>query len=139
MTVRRDLFSLPVEAPVNPVNCVCAMGRGLALEFRRRGRVRPSRMFVTEIGTDDDLRWIVNFPTRRHWRNRNRLADIDAGLRNLAGVIGEPGIRSLAVPALGCRPGGLRWNSAQPLIKARLSVLSDDVVVYVEPPLSEGG
>ena len=94
------------------------MGRGIALQFKKafpenfrvyakaceRGEVQPGRMFVFETGGLTNPRYIVNFPTKRHWRGNSRIEDIDDGLKNLAAVIRERDIRSIAVPPLGSRP-----------------------------------
>ena len=99
--VQGDLLISDAEAIVNAVNCVGVMGRGLALQFKRtfpanfkayaaackRGEVEPGRMFVFETGASVGPRYIINFPTKRHWRFRSRLDDIDAGLEALVGEL----------------------------------------------------
>ena len=142
---RGDIFTQPVEALVNPVNCAGVMGRGLALQFRRRfpnvflayrdacarADVQPGRIFLQPTG-DHQPRWIAHFPTKRHWRDRSRLADIDAGLRALATIVTRNRIRSLAVPPLGCGLGSLAWHTVRPLIAAHLSQL-DCRTIVLEP------
>ena len=112
---RGDIFAQPAEAIVNPVNCVGVMGRGLALQFKHRypdaflayrhacaeGRVRPGRMFTFDTGCDGP-RWIVHFPTKRHWRDRSAIGDIEAGLRDLAAIVARHGLPSIAIPPIGC-------------------------------------
>ena len=121
------------EALVNTVNCVGAMGRGVALQFKwafpenfrayveacNRCEVQPGHMFVFETGVLDNPRYIINFPTKRHWRGSSRVEDIQVGLNALAQLIRERGIRSIAVPALGCGLGGLEWPAAR-LLRNRL-------------------
>ncbi len=116
-----DIFAEDAEALVNTVNCVGIMGRGVALQFKKvfpenfraytaaceRGEVLPGRMFVFETGALTNPRFIVNFPTKRHWRGNSRIEDIDAGLVDLARAIRTHGIRSVAVPPLGSGLGGL--------------------------------
>lgn len=130
-----DLFAEPVDAIVNTVNCVGVMGKGLALEFKRRypgnfeayraacqaGQVRPGRVFVYRASGIGMPRFIINFPTKTHWRGRSRLEWIDDGLADLSRVIREEGIRSIAVPALGCDLGGLDWQDVRPRIAAMLA------------------
>ena len=134
-----DIFaeSWKVEALVNPVNCVGVMSRGLALRFKelypdnfrayaaacQRGEVRPGRMFVFETGLDYP-RYILNFPTKAHWREASRLEDIEAGLAALAEEVRVRGIRSIAIPALGCGLGGLEWSAVRPKVKAALADLA---------------
>ena len=144
-----DIFAQAVEAIVNPVNCVAVMGRGLALQFRQRypdafaawreacarGQVRPGRMFLFDTGAGRP-RWIVHFPTKRHWRNPSAIGDIDAGLRDLAAAIPRHGIASLAIPPLGCGLGGLDWRDVRPLVEARLAGAACDITVLEPPRLS---
>src|SRR4051812_40302814 len=106
-----DILKQEAEALVNTVNCMGVMGRGIALQFRRafqdnyeayRGaakakEIRPGRMFVFERPALDLPRWIINFPTKRHWKGRSRIEDIEAGLVDLVRVIREEGIRSITV------------------------------------------
>lgn len=139
-----DLLSCDVDALVNTVNTVGVMGRGIALQFKKRfpsnfkayaaackaGDVETGRMFVFDAGQLVRPRWIINFPTKRYWRSNSRIEDIDVGLVDLARVIGELGIRSIAVPPLGCGLGGLRWTEVKPLIEARLETVDADVLVF---------
>ncbi len=143
-----DLFQEDVTALVNPVNCVGVMGRGLALQFKRtfpdnfrayaeackQGRVQPGRMFVTETQTGAKLRFLINFPTKRHWRAKSRLEDIQAGLLDLARVIRANDIDSLALPALGCGLGGLDWALVKPEIERVAASLSEVTLVVFAPP-----
>lgn len=144
---RGDLLRADVEAIVNPVNCVGVMGAGLALQVRRayaegyvayaaacrRGEVTPGRMFVTATGRPGNPRWVIHFPTKRHWREPSRLADLDAGLPALVAEVRRLGVRSVAVPPLGCGLGGLDWNAVRPRIEAALSELADVRVLLFEP------
>ncbi len=146
-----DLLAEDAEVLVNAVNCVGVMGRGIALRFRkafpenfrahaeacRRGEVRPGRMFVFETGALANPRCIVNFPTKRHWRDDSRIGDIQAGLEDLVTVIRERDIRSIAVPPLGCGLGGLEWDDVRPRIERALRGLGDPDVVVFEPGAGE--
>ncbi len=137
-----NLFDAEVEALVNTVNTVGVMGKGIALQFRqafpenyklyraacKREEVRPGRMFVTTRLTDP--RYIVNFPTKRHWRGKSRMEDVEAGLTDLAQVIEKRKIRSIAIPPLGCGNGGLDWNDVRPRIERALEALEVRVLLY---------
>jgi O-acetyl-ADP-ribose deacetylase (regulator of RNase III) len=142
-----NLLDADAEALVNTVNCVGVMGKGLALQFKRafpdnyaayeracrEGSVQPGRLFVFELGRPTNPRSIINFPTKRHWRDGSRLEDIEAGLRALAAHIRQRGIRSVAVPALGCGLGGLAWSAVRPLIERALGALDGVDVLLYEP------
>src|ERR1700690_1504453 len=105
-----DILVANAEALVNTVNCVGVMGRGIALQFRKafpgnfkvyeaacqRNEVRPGRMLVFETGLLAGPRYIINFPTKRHWKGKSRIADIDAGLAALVEEVRNRGIRSVA-------------------------------------------
>ncbi|WP_433463441.1 macro domain-containing protein [Spirillospora sp. CA-128828] len=140
-----DLLRDDAQALVNPVNTVGVMGKGLALQFKRafpanfaayaeacsEGRLRPGEILCVPVEGD---RWVLNFPTKRHWRARSRVEDVRTGLDALARVLGERHIASVAVPPLGCGHGGLDWATVQPMIAAALGSLKVDVRLYVPPP-----
>ena len=142
-----DIFAEDVEALVNSVNCVGVMGRGIALQFKnmfpenfksyaaacKRNEVRPGRMFVYESGRMTNPRYIINFPTKRHWRGKSRIEDIDAGLEDLIRQIQARNIRSIAIPPLGTSLGGLNWADVHPRIEAALQELDDVKVMLFEP------
>lgn len=142
-----DLFADDAEALVNTVNCVGIMGRGVALQFKNafpenfkayeaacnRGAVQPGRMFVFETGQLTSPRYIVNFPTKRHWRGKSRMEDIEAGLVALVEEIRSRGIHSIALPPLGSGLGGLNWRDVRPRIEKALAPLSDVKVAVYEP------
>jgi O-acetyl-ADP-ribose deacetylase (regulator of RNase III) len=142
-----DIFRADAEALVNTVNCVGIMGRGVALQFKnvypqnfkayeaacRRGEVQPGRMFVFETRQLTNPKYIINFPTKRHWRGKSRMEDIDAGLTALAAEIRSRHIRSVAVPPLGSGLGGLDWREVRPRVEEALSDLEDVHVIVFEP------
>jgi O-acetyl-ADP-ribose deacetylase (regulator of RNase III) len=142
-----NLLEAPVEALVNTVNTVGVMGKGVALQFKeaypenfrryaqscKLGEVRVGRMFVTELSCLFGPRWIINFPTKEHWRNRTQTAWIEEGLEDLRRVIREKKIASIAVPPLGCGNGGLRWQDVRPLIEEALGGLPNLEVHLYEP------
>lgn len=141
-----DILADPSEALVNTVNCVGVMGRGLALQFKKawpvnfkayaaackRDEVQPGRMFVFETGQLTSPRYIINFPTKRHWRDKSRIEDIESGLTALVEVIVTRNIRSIAVPPLGCGLGGLDWKDVRSRIETALEGFTEiQVRVYV--------
>lgn len=140
-----DILKADAEAIVNTVNCVGIMGRGIALQFKNAfpanfrayalacgdGEVQPGKMFVFDTGSFTNPRYIINFPTKRHWKGKSRIEDIDSGLAALAREIGERGIKSVAIPPLGAGLGGLDWHVVRPRIEAALRDLSGlDVLIY---------
>lgn len=142
-----DVLAADVDALVNTVNCVGVMGRGIALQFRNawpenfrayaaaceRGGVRTGEMFIHATGSLKGPRYIVNFPTKRHWRSKSELADIEAGLTALRRDIERLGIRSIAVPALGAGLGGLSWSLVRARIADALGGLDEVRVIVYEP------
>lgn len=148
-----DLLKEAADALVNTVNCVGFMGRGIAAQFKqawpdnfkvyaaacRREEVQPGRMFVFETGRMLPPRFIINFPTKRHWRDKSRMEDIEAGLAALVTEIRDRGIRSIAIPPLGTGLGWLDWDGVRPRIERAMQELDDDVqVVVFEPRGSQG-
>lgn len=147
-----DLLREDAEALVNTVNCVGVMGRGIALQFKkafpennrqyekacRDQEVQPGRMFVVETGEFTNPKYIVNFPTKRHWRGASRIEDIRAGLQDLRRVLQERDIHSIAIPPLGAGLGGLNWSDVKTLIVAELDGL-DGVEIRVFEPLGAPG
>ena len=142
-----DIFGEDVEALVNSINCVGVMGRGIALQFKnmfpenfkayveacKRDEVRPGRMFVYESGKMTNPRYIINFPTKRHWRGKSRLEDIEAGLDALVREIRERNIRSIAIPPLGTNLGGLDWQDVRTRIENAMEGLDHLAVVLFDP------
>jgi O-acetyl-ADP-ribose deacetylase (regulator of RNase III) len=145
--VTGDILEAPAEAIVNTVNTVGVMGKGIALQFRQafpenyhlyraacdRGEVRPGHMFVVQTGLLSNPRYIVNFPTKRHWKGRSRIEDIEAGLQDLVEVIRRERIHSVAIPPLGCGNGGLRWSEVRPRIEKALEKVPETEVLLYEP------
>lgn len=142
-----DILKDESEALVNTVNCVGIMGRGIALQFKdaypdnfkfyaaacKRTEVQPGQMLVFETGRLSPPRYIINFPTKRHWRGKSRIEDIQTGLKALAKEIRVRGIRSIAIPPLGSGLGGLDWESVRPHIEVAAKELPDVRVVVYEP------
>jgi O-acetyl-ADP-ribose deacetylase (regulator of RNase III) len=145
-----DMFAEPVEALVNTVNCVGVMGKGVALEFKQRWpdnfkfykaacdtkTLIPGRILVYEnlrlFGVDGP-RFLVNFPTKAHWRSPSKLTYIEDGLDALIDEIRHLDIKSIALPPLGCGNGGLDWAIVKPVIAEKLSTLDGVEVVVFSP------
>jgi len=143
--VQGNLFEAPVEALVNTVNTVGVMGKGIALMFKeafpgnflayeeacKGHEIKIGRMFVTETGALSGPRWIINFPTKKHWRPPSKLEWITEGLGDLKRVIRQNHIHSVAIPPLGSGNGGLNWSEVRQQVERVLGDLEDvDVVVY---------
>jgi O-acetyl-ADP-ribose deacetylase (regulator of RNase III) len=142
-----DLLEQRVDAIVNTVNTVGVMGKGIALQFRRkwpanykayeeackRNEVVPCKMFVFDNGGLVEPKYIINFPTKRHWRQPSRLSDIECGLEDLVAQIKTLKIKSIAIPPLGCGNGGLDWSEVKPLIEASFKDLPDVNVKLFAP------
>jgi O-acetyl-ADP-ribose deacetylase (regulator of RNase III) len=136
-----DMFDVEVDIRVNTVNCKGVMGAGVALAFKNRypdmfldyrnaclaEEIQPGKMYVWKGAPED---WIINFPTKRHWREKSRYEDIELGLLSLHEYLKEfPGIR-VALPALGCGNGGLDWKRVAPMIEEKLSDLNAEIYVF---------
>lgn len=142
-----NLLSADAEALVNTVNTVGVMGKGIALMFKeafpgnlrayelacKAGDVQVGRMFVTERRELMGPKWIINFPTKKHWRHPSKLEWIDEGLDDLKRVIAEYNIRSIALPPLGSGNGGLAWPTVRSLIEQKLGDMSGVEVIVYEP------
>lgn len=143
-----DLLKQPdVDAIVNTVNCVGVMGKGIALQFKNKwpanfsayasackaGRVRLGTMFIYDAGAFVTPHFIINFPTKDHWRGKSTLDFIHDGLVDLVAQIQRLNIKSIAIPPLGCGNGGLDWDVVRPMIVDAFKVLPDVTVYLFEP------
>jgi len=147
LTRRGNIFDAEAEALVNAVNCVGVMGHGIAMQFKRAypenfksykkacdaGEVFPGKMFVHDLNTIYNPRYIINFPTKRHWRGKSRLEDIETGLYDLIDVVDRSNISSIAIPPLGCGLGGLNWEDVRPLVVKAFEALPTVNVILFEP------
>ena len=150
-----SIFEAGTHAITNTVNCVGVMGKGLALQFKQnypqmfrfyreacaRNELRPGTMWMWHESRREDItlpdgrvvlepEWIVNFPTKDHWKNPSKLEWIAAGLDDLRNRVTISGIESLALPALGCQNGGLRFDVVQQLIHEKLDDLPMPIILY---------
>ncbi len=134
-----NLFEAKTETLVNAVNCVGVMGKGIALQFKQKfpaeyfkayklacqnGELAIGKVRVFDLCTlaharvsASSPRFIINFPTKRHWREASRIENIESGLQSLVEAVERYEIKSIAMPALGCGLGGLDWNEVKPLIE----------------------
>jgi len=142
-----NLLEAKAEALVNTVNTVGVMGKGIALQFRqaypemfrayeracKAGEVQPGRMQIFELNTLENPKFIVNFPTKRHWKGRSRMEDIESGLQSLVTEVRRLKISSIALPPLGCGNGGLDWNEVCPRIEQAFAVLPEVSVMIFAP------
>jgi O-acetyl-ADP-ribose deacetylase (regulator of RNase III) len=146
-----NLLEAQADALVNTVNTEGVMGKGIALQFSKKfpamfeeyrrackaGEVQPGRMHVYEQGEMFQPRYLINFPTKRHWRSPSRLEDIEAGLASLVEEIRKRKIRSIALPPLGCGNGGLDWADVFPRIQAALAPLTEVQVLVFAPKAAD--
>lgn len=141
-----NLLDANTEALVNTVNEVGIMGKGIALMFKdlfpaassaymaacKEGRIRVGHVFATP---SEQLfpKWIIHFPTKRHWRHPSKIEWIRAGLNDLARTVLDLDIKSIAIPPLGCGNGGLDWEEVRPLIEEAFARLPRVDVLLYEP------
>lgn len=144
---RGNIVEAKAEALVNTVNCEGCMGKGIALQFKRAfpenfsvyqrvcraGEVRPGHMLIVPTGSMMSPKYIINFPTKRKWRQSSRLDDIESGLESLVKEVRRLGVASVAVPPLGCGHGGLDWHKVRPLIEGAFADLPHVQVILFEP------
>lgn len=142
-----DILKADAEALVNTVNCVGVMGRGVALQFRKaypenfkaykalcdRKALAPGKVQVFDLNRFENPRYIINFPTKDHWKGKSRIEYIEAGLKSLVAEIRERQIRCVALPPLGCGLGGLNWQEVRKLIEKAFQALPDVHVIVFEP------
>ena len=142
-----SLLSEDTEALVNTVNTVGVMGKGVALQFKEKyplnyklyreaceeKKVEIGKMFITETGQIGHPKYIINFPTKQHWKGFSKLEYVEKGLDNLVNLINSLNIKSIAIPPLGCGNGGLQWSVVKPLILSKLSEIKDLDIALYEP------
>lgn len=142
-----DILQSDAEALVNTVNCVGVMGRGVALQFKNRfpdnfrayssacaaEQVQPGRMFVFETRSLTNPKFVINFPTKRHWKGKSRIEDVESGLRALVDEIRTRNIHSIAIPPLGAGLGGLDWAEVRARIVTAMQGLEGVRIIVFEP------
>lgn len=150
--VEADIFSYELEAIVNPVNCVGVMGKGLALKFRKKfpeiytpyrkacnlGHLEMGKVQIIQVNSSK-IRYVVNFPTKKHPSMRSSLRGISQGLDELVRKVDKYQIESIGIPALGCGLGGLRWKVVRPVLREKMNPLvASGVQVVVFAPTYKG-
>lgn len=139
--VSGDLFQSHAKVLVNPVNTAGVMGKGLALAFKKRypamyeshrERCKSGQLEIGQLWLfKAKNKWVLNFPTKKHWRNPSKAAYIEAGLQTFAQTYETLGIDSVAFPRLGCGAGELDWErQVKPLMAHYLATLPIEVLVY---------
>lgn len=142
-----DILQENAEALINTVNCVGIMGRGIALQFKnkfpenfkayeaacKKKEVQPGYMFVFKTGQLHNPQYIINFPTKRHWRGKSRMGDIEAGLADLVETIQKYDIKSVAIPPLGSGLGGLSWSVVRSRIEMAMQQLPNVKIIVFDP------
>lgn len=139
-----DIFWCGANALVNPVNCVGVMGKGMALkckkiypenyeEYREACKwLKPGRLYTHRVSDpSSSVKYIINFPTKDHWRNPSKLEYISEGLDALKDEIKMLRLYSIAIPALGCGCGGLNYKDVVSLIRDKLSDVNCEIYCYV--------
>jgi len=146
-STKGNLLEAKVDALVNTVNCVGVMGKGIALQFKqafpdnyieyenacKKGQVRIGRMFIYKRNDMFYPKYIISFPTKRHWKAKSRLEDIEMELEDLTRQIKDLNIKSIAVPPLGSGLGGLDWKDVKVRIVKAFEKLPDTEVLLYEP------
>jgi O-acetyl-ADP-ribose deacetylase (regulator of RNase III) len=137
-----DIFASGADALVNAVNIVGVMGKGIALTFKKRfpgmyeeyrKKCQQNRLQIGIIDVYlDETPVVINFPTKKHWKDPSKLEYIEKGLENFCARYADWGIKSVAFPQLGCGLGGLKWSEVQPIMEQYLALLEIDVEVYVD-------
>lgn len=139
--VSGNIFDSPTQTLVNPVNTVGVMGKGLALEFKKRypkmfeeykKQCRDGWLYVGSF-----MLWrakdhfVLNFPTKKHWKDPSSLIYVEAGLLSFVNEYESYGVSSIAFPKLGCGNGGLDWKAVKPVMERYLQELPIDVYIYI--------
>ena len=157
-----DMFQENAQAIINTVNCVGVMGKGVALEFKRRwkfnfdaykkacdnGTMQVGKILVvknkkqyslleenTNENTEQDFEYLLNFPTKNHWRSKSKIEYITDGMDDLISVIKKHNITNIVIPPLGCGNGQLDWNTVKQIIIDRLSTLDDTITAIIYEPI----
>ena len=138
-----NILDADVEALVNPVNCVGVMGAGLALQFKRKFPAnfthyklacKYEEVYLGSVLLHYNIRhpkWIINFPTKYHWKDKSSILSIQLGLNDLVRTIEKHQIQSIAIPKLGCGLGGLDWEVVKPLLIDALDDVKIDCRIFL--------
>ena len=145
--IEGNIFDSPAQVIVNPVNTVGVMGKGIALEFRKR---YPDMFTVYRTACEKHQlttgklmlwrgpdHWVLMFPTKQNWRNPSKIEYIEDGLLKFVNTYAEKDISSIAFPRLGCGNGELDWNEVRPVMEKYLKPLPIDVYIYLGNVIKE--
>lgn len=142
--VTGDLLKSEAYALVNTVNCEGYMGKGIAYQFKlqypemnaeyvkkcKANEITPGKLFCYQI----ENKIIINFPTKKKWREKSKIEYIISGLDALVNVIQEYNISSIAIPPLGSGNGGLAWYEVKRIIVQKLTAISEKIDIFVYEP-----
>ena len=142
-----NIFRSKTEAIVNPVNCVGVAGAGLALAFKKKyprwfdeykhvcdkGLMKVGEVLVVRFNGGPQPRCIISVPTKRHYKDKSILSDIEMGAKGISVCLDEYNINSISIPALGCGLGGLDWNNVRPILEDNLRHHEFKRIVIFEP------
>ena len=142
MYVQQDIFKSPAQVIVNTVNTVGVMGKGIAKRYKEvypdmyKQYQKFCEQHLLDIGKlwiyKSDTKWILNFPTKKHWRQPSKIEYVEQGLKKFVETYEEKGITSVSFPQLGCGNGGLNWEKeVRPLMEKYLKDLPIDVFVHI--------
>lgn len=145
-TIQGDILKAEAEALVNTVNCVGVMGRGIALQFKKafpenfkeyktvcdRKELKPGKLFIYSTNRFYNPKYIINFPTKQHWKGKSRMEYIESGLKTLIDEISKRKICSIAIPPLGSGLGGLKWSDVRLKIEEAFEKFPDVHVLLYE-------
>ena len=148
--VKGNIFNSPAKVLVNTVNTVGVMGKGVALEYKKRypdmfecykGLCEMKQLDIGNLYLwKKSEKWVLLFPTKKHWRNPSKLDYIEKGLKKFEENWDKVGSNTIAFPRLGCGNGGLDWTDVKPLMEKYLGKLPMQIFVYVdnyEDPIPE--
>ena len=144
--MKGNIFETQAQAVVNPVNCVGVMGAGLALRFKQfypemfaeyqqkciTQSLQPGKLHIWKMPDQD--RYIINFPTKMHWKDPSKINYINSGVSSLIILLNQKSIHSVAIPALGCGLGGLEWEPVRDAIIAQFQQRAPDLHVFLYAP-----
>jgi len=139
--VKGSIFDSEAEALVNPVNCVGVMGKGLALEFKKRFPknfeyyrktcFEPLGLVIGDLLLfKENEKWVVNFPTKVHWKDPSKIEYIEIGLETLLYLVKKENLKYIAIPPLGCGLGGLDWSDVKKEIYRVFEKESIEIFLY---------
>ncbi|WP_291722272.1 macro domain-containing protein [Bernardetia sp.] len=142
-----NILESNAEVIINPVNMVGVMGKGLALQFKQKfpynykvykeacqnKTIDVGKLLLVDESSLERKKFIINFPTKKHWRSASKIEYVEEGLKDLVKIINENNFGSIAIPALGCGLGGLDWEDVKLLLEKYLKELENIEIIVFEP------